>query len=185
MFSCLAALATVGFLVACGGGDEVSQDESLRITLEVITNTVETDTSADSGSGQSNFQKAKPGQRLSTGHGVKTFLNSEARVDIVILENLRVARTKPNTIWRLGRFSAGEDGIIELTQGKLFLLDEGAGQGIDVDTPAGTAGARGTWMSVSYSPGTGVAEVQCFRAVHASWRTVWASSFSPMSRKVR
>ena len=55
-----------------------------------------------------------------------------------------------------------------MTQGKIFLIDEGTEEGIgpiEVVTPAGTASPRGTWMSVEYDPDEGVTEVQCFRGL--------------------
>ena len=41
------------------------------------------------------------------GDGVKTFVESEARVDIRVQEFLRITRATPDTIWRLGQFGVG------------------------------------------------------------------------------
>ena len=46
-------------------------------------------------------------EELLPGDDVKTFVESEARVDIRIQEFLRITRTTPDTIWRLGQFGVG------------------------------------------------------------------------------
>jgi hypothetical protein len=159
-------IAVIGFVLATrdGGGEP----EEARIIVEEIVNQVETDLRRDSGAGAANFLPAAVGQDLFPGDGVKTFRDSEARVDIVIRSFTRVTRTTPDTVWRLGQFAVDQDTIIELNQGKIFLIDEGFREGqqpIQVVTPAGTASPRGTWMSVKYDPEKGEAEVQCFRGV--------------------
>ncbi len=100
---------------------------------------------------------AQVGQELVPGDGVLTFPNSQARIDITLAELLRVVRTTPDTLWRLGEFEENLDAIIELDQGKIFLLDSGADGSalpVRVVTPAGTGSPRGTWMNVAYDPET-------------------------------
>ena len=126
------------------------------------------ETNRPRGSDTGEFLNARVGQDLLTGDGVKTLRDSEARVDIVVLGHFRIARTKPNTIWRLGQFAVDRDTVIELDQGKIFVFDEGFREDrptVDVVTPAGIASARGTWMSVAFDPDTGVADIQCFRGI--------------------
>ena len=164
----VAAIALI--MVACGGGngDPTLQPQNAQVTVEEVINTVETDRRRDTDATEADFRAAQIGQGLITGDGVKTFSDSEARIDIAIVDHLRIARTKPNTLWRLGQFSVDENTVIELDQGKIFVFDDGFPEGrptIDVVTPAGTASARGTWISVGYSPETGEAEVQCFRGL--------------------
>jgi hypothetical protein len=157
--------AVIVYVLATGGR---TGPEEARIVVEEIVNRVETDLRRDPGTAATNFLPAAMGQDLFTGDGVKTFRDSEARVDIVIRSFTRVTRTTPDTIWRLGRFAVDQDTIIELSQGKIFLIDEGFREGrqpVKVVTPAGTASPRGTWMSVKYDPDKGEAEVQCFRGV--------------------
>jgi len=155
-------LAVAGFfLIRTGQGSEAQQ---ASIHVEEIINQVET--ARPRGAGTTVFLPAQVGQALLPGDGVKTAADSEARVDIVIHKFLRIARTTPNTIWRLGPFTLKDDTIIELDQGKIFMLDNGLDAGfppVRIVTPAGVASPRGTWMSVAYDPQTGVAEVQCFR----------------------
>jgi len=122
-----------------------------QVTIEQIINQVETDLFREAGGGASNFLPAQIGQELAPGDGIKTFQESEARVDILVQEFLRIVRTTPNTIWRLGQFGVNQDTIIELDDGKIFLLDDGIesdSRPLRIVTPAGTASPRGTMMSV-------------------------------------
>ena len=164
----LSIMAIAILMGACGGGNGETgpQPEDARVTVEEIVNQVETNRPRGSDTGE--FLNARVGQDLLTGDGVKTLRDSEARVDIVVLGHFRIARTKPNTVWRLGQFAVDRDTVIELDQGKIFVFDEGFREDrptVDVVTPAGTASARGTWMSVAFDPDTGVADIQCFRGI--------------------
>ena len=167
----IAAVATVVAVlvfVVFGNGDADQEPEAARITVEEVINRVETDKRRDLDAAEEQFLPAQVGEDLSPGDGVKTFRESEARVDIVIRDLTRITRSTPNTIWRLGQFPSEENTIIELTQGKIFLIDQGTQEGlrpVEVVTPAGTASPRGTWMSVEYNPDQDVIEVQCFRGV--------------------
>ena len=154
-------------LFGVGCGSEAA-DESSLVTIKKITNQVETNRSWTSDDNDAKFIPAAVGQVLLPGDIVKTFLNSEARVDFRIREFLRITRTKPNTVWQLGQTVLVGNTIIELDQGEVFLLDE-EGQSdsfpVKVVTPAGTASPRGTWMSVAHDPTTGVTKVMCFRGI--------------------
>ncbi len=146
-----------------GGG---LRAEAAQITVKEIVNDVETSRPGSLAVPETGFNQAQVGQSLLTGDLVKTNSNSEARVDITIRDFTRITRTTPNTMWRLGSFAEDEGAVIELDQGKVFLFDDGDGQAdwhTDVVTPAGRASPRGTWLSVSYDPDTGITEVQCFR----------------------
>jgi len=175
-------LAGVGtgliFLVASLTGTGLIAEKG-HISVQQVINRVETQTPRVQ-SAQSvkpvpddlvlavNYVPAYVGQELLTGDGVKTYPNSEARVDIVIRDFTRITRTTPNTIWRIGQFAVDRDTVIELHQGKIFLFDEGArggGRPLHVVTPAGTASPRGTWLSVEYDPETEEVKVECFRGV--------------------
>ncbi len=114
---------TATLMVACGSSAQPTPDVN-RITVEEIVNRVETGRVEGTGNAL-DFLPAEVGQDLLPGSGVKTFQDSEARVDIRVQELLRIIRTTPNTVWRLGQFAVESDTIIELEQGKLFLLDDG------------------------------------------------------------
>ena len=159
----IAALALIAS--ACGGGDDLNGSKT-QITVEQIINDVETDRPRGSGSRGSDFQAAALGQDLIPGDSLKTFRDSEARVDVMVGGRVRIMRSKPGTIWRLGRFSIGQGAIVELEEGKLFIIDEGFGEDLpdfEVVSPVGTAAARGTWLSVQYDPDSGVLEAKCLR----------------------
>lgn len=156
-------LIVAALSAACGGAAQPTPDGNL-ITVEEILNQVETGRVEDAGAGL-DFRPAEIGQQLFPGASVKTFQNSEARVDIRVRGLLRIIRTTPNTIWRLGQFAVERDTIIELEQGKIFLLDdefEDERRPFKVVTPAGTASPRGTVWSVAFDPVTGIITVECF-----------------------
>ena len=153
-------------LVACGGDVTPTPDRS-RITVEEIVNRVETGWAGNAVT-EPDFLPAEIGQELVAGSGVKTFQDSEARVDIRVQDLLRIIRTTPNTVWRLGEFAVERETIIELEQGKVFLLDDLApdeGNPFKVVTPAGTASPRGTIWSVEFDQVTGIARFECFRGI--------------------
>ena len=140
--------------------------EEVLITVREITNLVQSQLARDQDAASTEFVRAMVGQELLPGDGIKTFQNSEARVDILVGGFTRINRTTPNTIWRVGKFAVEGRTIIELDQGTVFLFDdapEKEGWPVDIVTPTGRASPRGTWMAVEYDPNTGVTEVQCFR----------------------
>jgi hypothetical protein len=157
------AVAALVLVLRSGGGPAAA---AAQLTVEEITNRVETERPREAAQPATAFSLAVIGQELLPGDGVKTFVESEARVDIRFQESLRITRTTPDTIWRLGQFGVGQDTIIELNHGKIFILDEGIAsdsEPLRIVTPAGTASPRGTWMSVEYDKDTDEAEVDCFR----------------------
>ncbi|MCI0846692.1 MAG: FecR domain-containing protein, partial [Chloroflexi bacterium] len=160
------AIIVLGALALAFGSVGGQRAEAAQIIVKEIVNDVETYRPGSLTTPETSFNQAYLGQSLLTGDRVKTNRNSEARVDITIREFTRIIRTTPNTLWRIGSFSAEEGAVIELNQGKVFLFDAGEGQAgwhTDVVTPAGRASPRGTWFSVSHDPDTGITEVQCFR----------------------
>ena len=68
-------------------GGETPTAETARITVEEIVNRVAT-------AEEETFTPALAGEELRPGFGVKTFADSEARVDVVIRGFLRIVRTK-------------------------------------------------------------------------------------------
>jgi hypothetical protein len=151
-------IALTVFLLTRGGDGVEAEDAS--ITLTEILNKVETDV------GDEQFALASVGQALETGDGVKTFPDSQARVDLAVRDFKRVVRTTPNTVWRLGQFGVDKDTIIEMDSGKVFMWDSGEADGspaVKVQTPAGVAAVRGTWMSVTFDDASGLLELDCYR----------------------
>ncbi len=156
------AVAAVAVVMFTGSSAEIPA----AVTVQEVVNRVEADRPRDSAPDSINFLPAAIGQDLLAGDAIKTYEGSEARVDIVVGDFIRVTRTKPNTLWRLGQFVLDEDTIIEIEQGRVFLFDDGDDpdpRPIKVITPAGTAFPRGTWMSFAHDPVKKEAELQCFR----------------------
>ena len=163
-----AAVVLIVIFVLLSSGDDDLRVEDVQITVAQITNQVETDRRSSPDVVTGDFVPAQVGQNLSPGDEVKTFADSEARVDMVIRDFTLITRTAPNTSWRLGQFNSRGGTVIELNQGKIFIIEKGVDDGVplvEVVTPAGTVSPRGTWLSVAYDPETGEAEVQCFRGV--------------------
>ena len=162
----LAVAIVVGLPLLDKGEDAVQLVEA-DITVEEVVNRVETQRRRPPNLAAS-FSPALVGEELIPGDGVKTYSESEARIDISFNTTSRITRTTPNTIWRLGNFGVLGDTIIELVEGKIFLLEDtpgGEARPIKIVTPAGTASPRGTWLSVRYNAEDGVTEVQCFRGI--------------------
>ena len=89
-------------------------------------------------------------------------------MDIRVQDFLRIIRTTPDTVWRLGQFGVNQDTIIELDDGKIFILDDGVesdSRPLRIVTPAGTASPRGTMISVEHDKDLGETEVDCFRGI--------------------
>ena len=159
-------LVAVVVSIAAGGGEPAPEDA--HITVQEIVNQVDTGETAETGGAQPDYTPAQIGEELRPGSGVKTYQESEARVDVSVRDLIRIVRTAPNTSWRTGQFAVGKDTIFEVDQGKIFLLDDGYGEErrpLKIITPAGTASPRGTILSVSYNPSSGVMDVHCFRGL--------------------
>ena len=156
-------------LAACGGETNrlQTQEAEATITVQEIVNRVEV-FDIHPATKEPAFVDLRLGQALMSGNMVKTHENSSARVDISLQNFTRVSRTGPKTIWRLGRFALNGEAVIELREGKILVFDEDDGQEhwpLHIETPAGTASARGTSMSVEFVPESGAIEVECFRGI--------------------
>ena len=154
-------------LVACGSDPESAQNQEAEVTVQEIVNRVEVN-ALHPETNEPTFVDLQLGQYLQTGNLVKTHENSTTRVDISMQGFSRVSRTNPKTIWQLGRFALDGKAVIELQEGKIFIFDDDDGDEhwpLQIETPAGTASARGTWMAVAFDPNSGTVQVQCLRGV--------------------
>jgi hypothetical protein len=161
------SIAAVAILVLVSSRSAASSASAIvEITVKEVVNQVKVDQPRGVATTAANFLPVTIGQELLPGDGLQTFDGSEARVDISVGGFVRVSRTKPNTVWRLGEFTVDGETVIELDQGTIFLFDDSEGpssQPLKMITPAGTASPKGTWMSLSYDPVLQVTELQCFR----------------------
>ena len=174
-FNRVKVLVVAGIIAAIGAvvaallitiGDPVPQTVETQIVVREVLNRVEADRPRTAPATYGNFLPAVAGQELVPGDGVKTYADSEARVDIAVGDFVRVSRTKPNTLWRLGQFAMDKGAVIELDQGTIFLFDDSGDtdpRPIKIITPAGIASPRGTWMKIGYDPVSEETELQCFR----------------------
>ncbi len=141
-------VATVAIVVMLSTGSTatpLAQAAIAEITVKEVVNQVEVDQPRDGAAAVANFLPVTIGQGLAPGDGLKTFDASEARVDISVGDFVRVSRTKPNTLWRLGQFTVDDETVIELDQGTIFLFDDSNGPSpkpMKVITPVGTASPR-------------------------------------------
>ena len=120
--STIAAVAIVVAFSIFDGKEEAAQlahtDGQAEITIEEIINQFETERRRPPSLAGS-FVPALVGEKLIPGDGVKTYPESEARVDISFNSTSgavasRITRTAPHTVWRLGNFAVEDDTIIEL-----------------------------------------------------------------------
>jgi len=165
--SVLVGMMLIGSIFAFLAQNETPEPvETASITVAEIINRVEVKPVSDMFTKWDGSATAKVGLQLTPGDGIRTYSESEARVDIAIGDTVRFVRTTPNTIWRLGDFVASEGAVIDLERGRILVFDEQTPEGrppLKVITRAGTATAHGTWMSVQVDEETGEAFVQCFR----------------------
>lgn len=119
-----AAVVVVVIFVFLLSGDDDPTVEDVRITVAQVSNQVETDSRSSPDLVPGDFLLAQVGQSLSPGDKVRTSVDSEARVDIVIRDSTLIMRTAPNTSWRLGQFDPRRGTVIELSHGKIFLIEK-------------------------------------------------------------
>ena len=107
-------VAAVAILVMLSSGSAASPASAIvEITVKEVVNQVKVDQPRNGATTAANFLPVTIGQELLPGDSLQTFDGSEARVDISVGEFVRVSRTKPNTVWRLGQFSVDAETIIE------------------------------------------------------------------------
>lgn len=105
------------------------------------------------------FQPADPPQPLLVGAQVRTGEQGRARLDLTSGTILRLA---PRTLFTLRENRPAETGLftrVRLLLGEVFILLTGGGS-VEVETDAGSAAVRGSYMLVSVPPEGGLL-VQC------------------------
>ena len=78
--------------------------EEVLITVREITNLVQSQLARDQDAASPEFVRAMVGQELLPGDGIKTFQNSEARVDILVGGFTRINRTTIKDLFSLRTF---------------------------------------------------------------------------------
>lgn len=151
----LAILLSVLLLISCKGADEApAAGDQLSATLNEIQGTVRT-IPPDGGA----VQEAQTGQVVVVDEQVVTLQESRARMD---LSNGTIVRLGPQTSFTLKNMGDGTETnvtLLDLEIGDLWIILNGGA--LDVDTPAGMASVRGSYIHVFYNPTQGGMVVDC------------------------
>lgn len=105
------------------------------------------------------FQPAKLNETLEIRSQVNTGLESRTRVDLF---SGTVIRIGPESIFTLEENHKTEQGLLtRLTVeiGQIWIVLNGGT--LNVETPSGLAGVRGSYMSTGFDPNTGAARITC------------------------
>lgn len=109
------------------------------------------------------FVDAVIGQRIEVGHQVLTHEDGRAKIN---LSNGTIIRVGPLSVFTLKDLETNSDGpfaSFNLEVGNLWIILNGGS--VDVDTPAGLASVRGSYMSVSIDPITREVIITCLEGV--------------------
>ncbi|MBI3158074.1 MAG: DUF3048 C-terminal domain-containing protein [Chloroflexi bacterium] len=167
-FSLIALTALAAIMAACtlpGAGGEATGGDTApteaagapalpAATLGDLSGDVQARPSAADG-----FSPAQLGTAVNPGGSVKTGDDGRARLDF---EDGTTVRVTPLSVFTLTAIETEEGDLlkkIQLEAGKLFIILGGGS--LEVDTPSGQASVRGSYMGVSYDPGTGIATMTC------------------------
>ena len=109
------------------------------------------------------WEAAAEGQSIQTGGGVRTEDEARARLDISDGTIIRMAATSEFELRELSPGATDPITRLKLTAGKLWtaVTEALGGGGFEIETPAGLATVRGSYISVEYSDATGQMIVTC------------------------
>jgi hypothetical protein len=140
----------------------VSKNKDLSALLSETFGTVEVQNSA-----QNPFNLVNDGFLLKPAMQLQTKEESRVRLD---LSTGSIVRLGQMTIFSLDPKNAASGGVLsrlELQIGKVWIILKGGS--LDVNTPAGLASVRGSYMSVEYDPTTHTITVECLEG-HCSFQ---------------
>ncbi len=115
------------------------------------------------------FVQSTPGYILQLLGQVQTKADGKVRLD---LSTGSLMRLGPNTLFTLQPTQTSSQGLIvhlEMDLGQLWIILRGGGS-IQVQTKSGVAAVLGSYMGVSYDPGTGLLRITCLEG-HRSLTT--------------
>jgi FecR-like protein len=108
------------------------------------------------------WETAAVGQFVQTGGRVRTGEEARARLDISDGTIIRMAATSEFELRELSPGATDPMTRLKLTAGKLWAaVTEALGGGFEIETPAGLAIVRGSYISVEYFDATGQMSVTC------------------------
>ncbi len=105
------------------------------------------------------FQPAQMNETLAVRSQVNTGLESRTKID---LSSGTVIRLGPESVFTLENNHETEQGLltrIRVDVGQIWIVLNGGT--LDVETPSGLAGVRGSYMSTGFDPKTGAARITC------------------------
>lgn len=105
------------------------------------------------------YQPAKLDEQISVKSVVNTGIESRARVD---LSSGTVIRISPESVFTLENNYEGQEGLftrLQISVGRIWIVLNGGT--LEVETPSGLAGVRGSYMSTGYDPASGAVRITC------------------------
>jgi hypothetical protein len=108
---------------------------------------------------------ATVGQIILAGGIVRTLPDSKARIDLSEGTIVRLAPQTAFTVTQLSQDSNNPFTLLRLFTGKVWIILNGGS--LDVETPVGVASVRGSLMSTSFDPATGVYKITCLEGTCA------------------
>lgn len=105
------------------------------------------------------FEEAFINDEVKVNAQVKTSEDSRSRID---LSNGTVIRVSPNSLFVFEENSQRKEGLltrIKIETGKIWIVLNGGS--LEVETPSGLAGVRGSYMSTGYDPEIGAVRITC------------------------
>ncbi len=143
---------TLFFLASCEPLEPAPQ--SLSATIVEIENDVQIKRAIESP-----FEKAILNDNLEVSNQIRTSEDSRSRVD---LSSGTVIRIAPNSLFTLEENQEQESSLltrIKIETGKVWIVLNGGS--LEIETPSGLAGVRGSYMSTGYNPESGAVRVTC------------------------
>ncbi|MBT3321315.1 MAG: FecR domain-containing protein [Anaerolineae bacterium] len=160
---------TLFVLASCAPLEPIPQ--SLSATIAEIENDVQIKRAVESP-----FEKAIINDKVDVNNQIKTNEDSRSRVD---LSSGTVIRIAPNSLFILEENHGNEDNLltrIKIITGKVWIVLNGGS--LEVETPSGLAGVRGSYMSTGYDPESGAVRITCLEGQCAAENENGAVSFT-------
>lgn len=152
----IAALATA--TIFCTTLSGASENAALTATLNEVSGTVQTISATDGA-----LQNARPGQVMVENEQVITHEDGRARLDLSNKTLIRIGPLTAFTLLSLEERDGSAYTLIDLNVGDLWIILNGGS--LDVETPAGLASVRGSFMHVHVASGSGAVFVSCLEGL--------------------
>jgi len=147
-------LFTLTFLLLSSCEPVTPLPEDLSATISEIENDVQIKHNQET-----SFRKASLNEDLYVNEQIKTGEDSRSRVD---LSSGTIIRIAPHSLFTLeSNYEKDESLLTRLTveAGQVWVILKGGS--LEVETPSGVAGVRGSYMSTGYDPESGSVRITC------------------------